>query len=89
MEIAAECGFTNALLRLKALRVDSSSLTGLPAGFAFTPELQAKVIRLLGNAIDAVDWSSIGNHTKAQAGGYLRAALILAEVPDSAPGPYR
>lgn len=84
-ELASDRGLGSALERLMKLRADSSSWTGLPTGFSFTPEVQAKVIKLLTDAIDEVERSSLGNSTKVQAGGYLQAALILARAPDPQP----
>lgn len=82
---AADRGLVNALQRLRNLRVDSSSWTGLPAGFSFTPQVQARVVQLLGRAISEVDKSDLGNNAKAQTSAYLRAALVLAEAPDPPP----
>jgi hypothetical protein len=82
LERAVGLGLPQAIDRLKTLRIDSASWTGVPAGFAFTPKVQDKVIRLLEAAIDDLDRYEIGNRSKSQAQAYLRSALILAEAPE-------
>ena len=79
---ATNLGFDRALRSLTAMPIDSTAWTGLPRGFVFTEKTRCQLVDLLEKADAALVSSSLSNFEIGQGSGFLRAALLLANVPE-------
>jgi hypothetical protein len=84
-EAAAEAGLSETLRLISLLPVDSSGWTGLPKGFRFTPEVQARVINILEMARAQISTMELSNAECAKASAYIDCALTLTQLPEPEP----